>query len=613
MICPNCGANNAPGAKFCVGCGANLATAPQQNAQQYHPQQYPQQPVQQYPQQPAQAAPKKPSAPAAKVDFGIIKNTFVGIFAPIGAKIKGLLSNKKILGGVVSGAVLLLAIIIVCAILGSGNGFIQRDCTILLEQTGKNEFSVIVDNKALKDTIEVESEKDTPAGEPDIATSMDGKVAAILSDDGQLYVVKGKKLKEVASDVVSFELSVNGKYLAYATREEDEETTSLFLCKVSKPTKAEEITDELASSYDYAVSPDGKTVAYYVEGGEDEENELMLFKGGKSDSISDEGGTLFGLSNGGKYIYVGIADKIEVEEDEDEDEDERDFDLDSLLSKWEYNMYCYNKKGDREKLGTYSSEYGVRFNDDHTQMMFIEAEISAEGSVSYKTYISNKGKKPDGKASSDMLGLIIPKGSASVGSTVTSSVTYPVSSMFDHVYSTDDAEVWMIKKNSAKNEKLVSNASSVQLDQSAEYLYYRYKSDELRMVKISHGDKASEKYVTIIKDDAPASYYVTSDRKLVYFKEKDALYCTNGKKAGIPKEVADDLESGVTVGANDVAYYILDGDLYASTNGKKGKKIISDAKYVYSSASGNVYAASDDVVYGTTGAKKLKKIVEIDN
>ena len=48
MFCPNCGTQNADGAKFCSGCGAPLGA--QQPQQQY---QQPQQPQQQY-QQPRQ-------------------------------------------------------------------------------------------------------------------------------------------------------------------------------------------------------------------------------------------------------------------------------------------------------------------------------------------------------------------------------------------------------------------------------------------------------------------------------------------------------------------------------------------------------------------------------
>ena len=50
MFCPNCGTQNAPGARFCSGCGTPLASAPQQPQQ---PQQQYRQPQQQY-QQPRQ-------------------------------------------------------------------------------------------------------------------------------------------------------------------------------------------------------------------------------------------------------------------------------------------------------------------------------------------------------------------------------------------------------------------------------------------------------------------------------------------------------------------------------------------------------------------------------
>lgn len=594
MNCPNCGANNAPGAKFCVGCGSNLAAASQQNAQQYTQQQNVQQPA-------PVAEPKKAEAP--KVDFGAVKNQLSGIGSSIAAKIKPLLSNKLVLAGVAGGLALLVILIVVCSILGGGNGFNKVKTTILLEQTGKNEYSVIVNKKVLSTTIESEG------SEPDLFTSADGSAAAILTDEGELFVVTGKKLKEVADDVKNCDISLNGKYLAYTTKAEDEEEITLHYCKVSNA-KSEEISDEIAGTGDFTIAPNGKSVAYFVAGDEDEPDELMYFNGKKSTKVADDGGTLYGMSNGGKEIYVGIGEKVEVDEEDIDVEDYEDYeDYEDLIdggTKWEYTMYAYDKKGERTNLGTYNNSlYSyIYFNDDHRQIMF----TNEEG----KTYIANKGKKPDEKSSSDQLYLLVPDNSGSSYSNVTRTITYPVSSLYNQVYQTSGNAVWLIKKNANKSVKLVAKASNVQIDASAEYVYYNYDGEELRCIKISHGEKASEKYKTILEDEAPSTYHVTSDRKFVYFVDEDSVYSVNGKKGGVPKEIAEDLESSITLSGKDVMYYISDGDLYACSNGKKGKKVASEVNSVGTAATGYTYAFGDDAVYGTTGAKKPKKLVDID-
>ncbi len=612
MNCPNCGANNAPGAKFCVGCGSNLAAASQQNAQQYtqqqNVQQRPQQQnVQQHPQQQnvQQSAPVA-KAPKAKVDFGAVKNQLTGIGSSVSAKVKSLMSNKLALAGVAGGLALLVILIVVCSILGGGNGFNKVKSTILIQNTDKNEYSVIVNKKVLSTTIESES------GEPTLISSADGSTAAILTEEGELFVVSGKKLKDVADDVKNVAISLNGKYLAYTTRGEKDEEITLHHCKVSN-TKSEEISDEIIGISDFAISPNGKSVAYFVAGGEEgDPDELMFFNGKKSTKVADDGGTLFGLSDGGKEIYVGILEKDEEEEEPKDDSDE-EYDADAYAeaastSSSQNTLYAYTKNGDRTSLGSYvvgwTSGSFIFFNDDHRQVMF----TNEEG----KTYISNKGKKPDGKASSDRLEMLIPTGSAAKYCNTTGTFTYPVSNLFNQVYQTSDSSVWLIKKNADKSVKLVSKATNASIDESGDYVYYNYDGEELRCIKISHGEKASEKYKTIIEDYAPSSYYVTSNRKFVYYTEKDSVYSVNGKKGGVPKEISEDVEGSITLSGKDIMYYITDGDLYACSNGKKGKKVASDVDSVITYATGYTYATSDDAIYGTTGAKKPKKLTDID-
>lgn len=553
MNCTNCGAEIAPGTRFCVRCGQPVAAEPAAV----------QQPVQYY-EQPAQTATATASAP--KLDVNEIKSQLSSTIGSVAQKLKPVFSNKKVLMGIGGVLAVILIIGIIVAIVNSGNGFIQTKQYTMAVHNG-DEISIVVDNKVLSDTISSDSNP------MDTVSSLDGKVTAILTYEGELYVVNGKKVVSVDEDVTSFQLSASGKGLAYAVDDDDEYTLKLYTVSSKKTVT---VSDELYS-LNFAISPDGKSVVYTVD--DDDETEVMYFSGKSSKQIASDMECILGLSNGGKYIYM-------VSENDD----------------YETILYSYNAKGERENLGDISSE-SVRFNKDHTQVMFYNDS---------KTYISNKGKDAE-KVASDTLYLVLAPNSRSTscGSDYTYATTYPVSSLYDHVYYGDDA--WLIKKNASKSVKLVSNVSMCSLDESAEYLYYIHNSDELQVLQISKGSKAYAKAKTLADD--VSNYVVTSNRKLVYFISDETLYSVNGKKGGTARKITnDDVESYyLAINSKNVVYYIMDGDAYACNNGKKGTKIVSDALYTYSTSTGTAYVMNEDSLYATKTAKKMKQILSIDD
>ncbi len=562
MNCTKCGAENAPDSKFCIVCGSPLAEAPAA----------PEAPVAAAPVEQA-AAPEAPVAtapPAAaesgsKFDFGAVKAQLVSTLKPLGEKLKPILSNKMVLAGIAAAVVLLVVIAIVAIVASGNNGYLEMNQNTLALHNGED-ISVVIDKKVLSETIESE-------GTGGSVSSLNGEINAFITDEDDLYVIKGKKFKKVAEDVQSFQLSVSGDGLAYISGEEDDMTLSLYNVKNGKSTT---ITDEVGSS-NYALSPDGKSVCYYTE--DDDELELMYFKGSKSIKITSSEARLLGLSDNGKQIYIST-----------ENEEEETF------------LYSYNTKGDKTKLGAISGE-NVRYNADHTQIMFYN-----EG----KTYISNKGKDAE-KASSDRLRMVIaPNAESFYGDYF--GITYPVDSLFDHVYLASDGEstsAWLIKKNADKNVKLVSKVSGAKLDASAEYLYYIYDGEELRVIKLSDGDRASERYVTLAED--VDNYVVTSNRKLVYYVSDETLYSVNGKKGGRAKTITnDDVDTALALSGKDVCYYLMDGDLYACSNGKKGAKVATEIETMQSTANGVVYFLSEDALYATSGSKKPTKILDAE-
>lgn len=566
MKCPNCGTENASGVNFCVSCGNQLPietvnTCPSCGTQN----------------SPDVAFCVNCGAPLAngQQNNAPVKKSSFDLNA-IKEKVLPIVKNKFVLLG--AGAVVLVIILIsvISAIVGSDNGYIELE-RVINNYTSDEKIYISSDNKLLKTTI--------PGTTISSGISMDGKYAYIVNDEGDLYVVNGNKVQKVAGDVADVKLSVTGKGLLYTSvNEDDDGEIELFHYVLGK--KSVSVAEGNVTSY--VISPDGKTAAYTVKDDDDDEKMLTyFFDGKKSTKISSSDLSLQGMSNGGKYIYTSQKN-----------------------DEGEYVLYSLNKKGEKTKLGNADAKQSydfwgdlidadvlkLYFNADHTQVLFCN-----DG----KTYISEKGKAADGSVKNKELSLVLTGDAYMFGN------TWPVDNLYDHVYRSSD-DVWFIRKNSDKSVKLVSKASFLTLDSTASYLYYVYDNEELRMIKISDGEKATDKAKTIV-DESVSAYVVTSDRDLVYYVYDKELYSANGKKGKNVKHISNDelSEAYISISENDTVFYVIDGDLYACSNGKKGTKVLSEAELGYD-RNGFVFAIQDDSLW-VTNAKKFKKLITIED
>lgn len=483
------------------------------------------------------------------------------------AKVMPILKNKFVWLGVGALILVIILISVISAIAKSDNGYIELK-RVINPIENDDEIVLVANNKLLKKTIPGEEIKDSDS-------SLDMNTVAIVNNDGDLYTLVGSKLKKVDTDVDSVELSVTGGGLVY-TKEDDDTVEYYHYILGKKPVKLDDDIDE------FVISPDGKSVVYTIVDSEDDDvkTTTYFFNGKKAEKISSANLSLQGMSNGGKYIYA-------TSENDD----------------GELILYVLNQNGEKNKLhqidflinSYYYEESGIYFNYDHTQVLFY-----SDG----KTFMSTKGKDPQ-KISSKLIELVLTEKS------VEKSGTYPVKNLYDHIF-TDGDGVWLIKKNDDKSVKLVSNASSLTLDSTASYLYYTYDYEELRVIKIKDGEKASDKAKTIVRESV-SNYVITSDRSLVYYISDNELHSVNGKNGKKDKTISrDDVESYyLAISDSDTAYYVMDGDLYACSNGKKGTKVLSDCDYIFG-LNGIVYAESDNTLYATKTSKKLKKLVETE-
>lgn len=574
MKCLNCGAELPEGAKFCGSCGASAMP--------------PQEPVAEEQMNPAEtpvwneetvaeaAAPAEEKAPSkVKLAMAAVAAKVKPVLAPVVEKCKPFVQkNKLYLTGAACLVLMLVMVLIVVSIFTAGNGYTPFEHAISAFVSNDGEVLLRYDNKKIiKTGIEAESIGDTQV-------SIDGNVYAFLTSEDQLVVAKGKKVTVVSDDVTEFKLSVTGKGIGYVTENEDGEAT-LKLHKVGSKKSTTVLEDFNYASY--AMSPDGKSMAYFKYDSENGESDLMFFNGSKHTKITSSKVVLVGLANKGKYIYaVGTNDEN-----------------DTIL-------YSYNTKGDKQKLGDCMST-AFCFNEDHTQVLFFDGNMSLSEGVEYKTYIATKGKEAK-KVSSSLATPMVPQGSEIFTQGVVA--TIPTDTLFNKVYSCfkdGQYNAWVIKKNVDKSSKLASNIDDAVLDASAEYLYYTDKDNDLKMLKISHGDRASDKAKLIAED--VESFVVTSDRKRVYFVSEDSLYSVKGKSGKGKRTIAsEDVARTLVLNQDDICYYYVDGDVHACSNGKKGKLVVADAEKLYAYANGVVYVETDDAMYATKTAKKPAKI-----
>lgn len=493
------------------------------------------------------------------------KKDFLAPVKPLLEKVKPFLEKNKLFVFAGAGVLaLVLCIVLLCSLFAGGNGYTayKHNIKVMVED---GEVFVIYDAKKAKGTgLEAEGIDHTQ-------TSMDGSILVLLTDEGTLAFVKGNKLTKIAEEVTGFIISVDGTGVAYVVENDDSDTLMLYNVKNKK---AKKVTDWLSDD-NIALSPNGDSVAYYQQKEDDEDQTLMFFKGSKSTKVTSSEVTLLGMSNNGKLIYVMGED-------------------DEGIS----YLYRYNTKGDRNKIGKCDVPY-VYFNEDHTQIGYYQTDDG------YKTYISTNGKEGK-KIASAIAAPMMPRSVEPFDGGYTA--TIPTDELYNKVYTCtgEKDSIWFIRKNADRSQKLVGSTRRATISEDCKLVYY-IDDGELKVLTVKKGDNAADKAKVLAED--VDSYIVTSNGKKLYYTADEGLYCINAKTGKGKKTIAnDDVKSQLYINDKDVVYYMMDGDAYATKNGAKGKKVVTDATSITSTANGIVYIKNDDAIFATKGAKKPAKI-----
>ncbi|MBQ9761528.1 MAG: hypothetical protein IJV82_00440 [Oscillospiraceae bacterium] len=431
----------------------------------------------------------------------------------------------------------------------STDGFIHVTDTILVPQTDAGTYAIVYNDTVLSESFEENIS--------DREDSLDGSIGTILTDES-LYVVTENRITPVAQDVKKAALSSFGDGIVYITPSSSED---YYVNHYDIQTGRATLCGEVQNHIQIAISPDGDTVVYASE------EAVMLWQNNQSVKICDDQYKLIGVSNAAAQIYLINSEGI---------------------------LYSFDRNGNRTKLGASDGHISdITLNADHSQILFYYED---------KSYISTDGQEAQILRGGKMQ-IILPNTCYYGGSTC------PVTDFYGHAYYGDD-KAWLIQQDSEDSCKLISKASYPRLDASSNYLYYIYDGEELRCIKISDGDKASEKCKTIVNDDITGSFFVTSDRSLVYYLDRDKLLCCSGKKAGASNEICDDVTHPYCMGKDDTLYFRINDDLYACSDGENYKKIGNDIEGVFADLSGRVYCYSDDSLYYVENAT-LHKLLDL--
>lgn len=419
---------------------------------------------------------------------------------------------------------------------------------------------VAIDDRLLSGVIKAEKYQK-------FSTSIDGSIAVFLTDTKELYLVQGRKYIKLGSDILHFELSSDGQGVAFAQKYAKQNSLTLYS---TKDDTKREITTFL-SSFDFALSPDGNTLAYYKQiAGKDV---LMCYYKGQEIVVCEEDADLVGLSDDGKHIYAVCPKSTGVSA-----------------------LYSFNRRGNAAELGLVTS-ISFKFNDDHRQIMFYnngQTLISANGqpAITISSYPLYLVTAPNSRSASD--------GNA---------ITLPVSTLFNHIYTCSDGEatsVWMICKDPDKNEKIDTRVSGCSLDHSGQYLYYIRDLSELRVMNISHGISTS-----LLLAENAETYAFTSDRSKVYYTVDTSLYCTSGKTSRNPKLIASDIKPyHLFMSSSNGAFYLSGDDAYLCRNGQKSILVAEDVQSMFSSANNAVYIINKSTVHAAYERRQPKLILE---
>ncbi len=393
-----------------------------------------------------------------------------------------------------------------------------------------------------------------------------GVVFAKTDDEESSNVLFDYSGKLLVDDIYTARPSLNCEGIAVVREVEDGEYE---LCLWYKG-KLSTITSDFTSGDWFAISPDGKTVAYSLTD-EDGDTYGYYYSGGKSKELGKDISPQV-ISNGAKLIYYIKGDTLYVQKGTNTD--------------------------DRIKLADIDKVTNIVFNADFTEIL---CSVNTENG--YKTYLSvNGGEK---KTLRDSVSSVLLPNNTATSNLGVSAVG--VSTFAETFYCSTDAVYYISKDLEAEKVSSYSGgASNAKLSDDGKTLFLK-RGDEIYKINGTKPDSeptvlVSEGVVRLIAitDNGSALFYVNEDDEIMYQK---------GSKK--PQRVTDEFDSYADALFNGTTlYYILDDELYSS-KGEKGTLVSGvelESSVQLSVNTHYIYVTDGEATYLSFDGKKFTTI-----
>ncbi len=461
---------------------------------------------------------------------------------------------------VIIGAVVLIAIIVAVLILVLGGkksgGYIKY---------GKDSFENIDIGYVKMDGTMYEYEEGDRYWEyySSIRCNADHTVWSFIEDENrELFVITSKDMKpvSVAEDVVAYEISYTGDYLAYLVVDDMEASdpeVTLYLYNVARDNSIK--IDDDAHPHYLVMSPTGNMVAYVSDYEGDTDNTLYIAGVKKEKEKIDKDGCLpIAISDNGKsFFYLDNSDS-----------DSR-------------KLYLYNGKESIKVDKNVDRTY--YFNKNVTEVLYAKGD---------KTYFYNAKMEEPSKVAGDYLRAFYggKEYDSYLGGYRISdySAITSLDKLTGNIFFTDEDYYWLNNKGD-DSVKICSRGREVCIAEDGQSILvvnrggiYKFSnfSPEMDPQVIYEGDEEIE-YI-VASDDLSQIYAVNYDDELFYIKSK-----TKAEK--ISNDFAYDDEYIAYNELDKKIYYVEDDDLFsAGKNSKSKERILEDCDEIMSYGDGIV-------------------------
>ncbi len=376
------------------------------------------------------------------------------------------------------------------------------------------------------------------------AYDSDGSICAALIGD-ELYLIDGRELSSLCEDVADFYLAQNGKAIAYRTVE-----NVLYYAVLGREVETSVISKDTTDPH-YCLSPDGKELFYtYVY---EESTRIDMYS--RTNSKPNFAKTT-------SFVPIAVGDRCKY-----------------IYYKDSEGTLFYATAKDPTPVKCFASEqpYTLTFNRDFSEVL-IDGELG--------TQLWKKGKMQVISALKSGEQLVLQPNQRAAARELPEGGQYLIKSFGKNYYLRKGHEddgvmlVYLDRKGKLQDVSFVSETESriTVTDKGVYYLEIVEQTEETQrhLFRCKSGETEPER----LSWENITEFCVNSDGTCLFYTDHHgALYAM--RVGSVPERLADTIVQGsLYATADDVFYYNVDDELYASENGGKPRTVRETPSFV---------------------------------